>query len=104
MMSQSKPETERPMIVFVNGQETQVSTDTLHDLLLILGFAERPVAVEVNQEVIPRALADRVLREQDKIEVVLARWWWLRQNKRNKRYGRTAGNITPADKVKPVLK
>ncbi|MEC7710180.1 MAG: sulfur carrier protein ThiS [Planctomycetota bacterium] len=72
MMSQSKPETERPMIVFVNGQETQVSAGhTARDLLLDLGFAERPVAVEVNQEVIPRALlADRVLREHDKIEVV----------------------------------
>ena len=71
-MSQNKPETERPMIVFVNGQETQVSNRyTARDLLLDLGFAERPVAVEVNQEVIPRALlADRVLQEHDKIEVV----------------------------------
>ena len=71
-MSQNKPETEGPVIIFVNGQETQVANGyTAHDLLVDLGFAERPVAVEVNQEVIPRALlADRVLREHDKIEVV----------------------------------
>ena len=60
------------MIIFVNGQETQGSNGhTAHDLLLDLGFAERPVAVEVNQEVIPRALLpDRLLLEHDQIEVV----------------------------------
>ena len=45
------------MIIFVNGQETQISNGhTAHDLLLDLGFETRPVAVEVNKEVIPRAL------------------------------------------------
>ena len=71
-MSQNKSETKRPMIIFVNGQETQVSSGhTAHDLLLDLGFEKRPVAVEVNKEVIPRALLpDRLLREHDQIEVV----------------------------------
>ncbi len=71
-MSQNKSETKRPMIIFVNGQETQVSNGhTAHDLLLDLGFERRPVAVEVNKEVIPRALLpDRLLREHDQIEVV----------------------------------
>ena len=60
------------MIIFVNGQETQVSDGhTAHDLLLDLGFERRPVAVEVNKGVIPRALLpDRLLREHDQIEVV----------------------------------
>ena len=71
-MSQNKSETKRPMIIFVNGQETKVSNGhTAHDLLLDLGFERRPVAVEVNKEVIPRALLpERLLREHDQIEVV----------------------------------
>ena len=71
-MSQNKSGTKRPMIIFVNGQETRVSNGhTAHDLLLDLGFERRHVAVEVNKEVIPRALLpDRLLREHDQIEVV----------------------------------
>ena len=71
-MSSNEIQTERSMIIFVNGQETQVSNGhTAHDLLLDLGFERRPVAVEVNKEVIPRALlSGRLLREHDQIEVV----------------------------------
>ena len=71
-MSSNEIQTERSMIIFVNGQETQISKGhTAHDLLLDLGFERRPVAVEVNKEVIPRAfLPDRLLREHDQIEVV----------------------------------
>ncbi len=71
-MSHNETQTKRSMIIFVNGQETQVSNGhTAHDLLLDLGFERRPVAVEVNKEVIPRALLpDRLLREHDQIEVV----------------------------------
>ncbi|MBT6918470.1 MAG: sulfur carrier protein ThiS, partial [Planctomycetaceae bacterium] len=60
------------MVIFVNGQEKQVSTGhTAHDLLLLLGFEDRPVAVELNKEVVPRAfLSDRVLQEHDRVEVV----------------------------------
>ena len=58
------------MIIFVNGQETQISNGHT-DLLLDLGFERRPVAVEVNKEVVPRALLpSRVLCEHDQIEVV----------------------------------
>ncbi len=71
-MSHNETQTKRSMIIFVNGQETQVSNGhTAHDLLLDLGFERRPVAVEVNKEVIPRALLPgRLLREHDQIEVV----------------------------------
>ena len=66
-MSPNETQTKRSMIIFVNGQETQVSNGhTAHDLLLDLGFERRPVAVEVNKEVIPRALlSGRLLREHD---------------------------------------
>ena len=71
-MSSNETRTERSMIIFVNGQETKVSNGhTAHDLLLDLGFERRPVAVEVNKEVIPRALLpSHVLCEHDQIEVV----------------------------------
>ena len=71
-MSHNETQMERSMIIFVNGQETQVSNGhTAHDLLLDLGFERRPVAVEVNKEVIPRALLpERLLQEHDQIEVV----------------------------------
>ncbi len=71
-MSHNETQTKHSMIIFVNGQETQVSNGhTAHDLLLDLGFERRPVAVEVNKEVIPRALLpERLLQEHDQIEVV----------------------------------
>tara|TARA_B100000497_G_C7585119_1_gene352083 strand:- start:612 stop:845 length:234 start_codon:yes stop_codon:yes gene_type:complete len=71
-MNSDETQSEGQIIVFVNGQEKQVSTgDTAHDLLLLLGFEGRPVAVELNKEVVPRAfLSDRVLQENDRVEVV----------------------------------
>ena len=71
-MNSDESQPEGQIIVFVNGQEKQVSTGhTAHDLLLLLGFEDRPVAVELNKEVVPRAfLSDRVLQEHDRVEVV----------------------------------
>ena len=71
-MNSDETQPEGQIIVFVNGQEKQVSTGhTAHDLLLLLGFEDRPVAVELNKEVVPRAfLTDRVLQEHDCVEVV----------------------------------
>ena len=71
-MNSDETQPEGQIIVFVNGQEKQVSTGhTAHDLLLLLGFEGRPVAVELNKEVVPRAfLSDRVLQENDRVEVV----------------------------------
>jgi sulfur carrier protein len=71
-MNSDETQPEGQIIVFVNGQEKQVSTGhTAHDLLLLLGFEGRPVAVELNKEVVPRAfLTDRVLQEHDCVEVV----------------------------------
>ena len=71
-MNSDETQPEGQIIVFVNGQEKQVSTGhTAHYLLLLLGFEGRPVAVELNKEVVPRAfLTDRVLQEHDCVEVV----------------------------------
>ena len=71
-MNSDETQPEGQIIVFVNVQEKQVSTGhTAHDLLLLLGFEGRPVAVELNKEVVPRAfLTDRVLQEHDCVEVV----------------------------------
>jgi sulfur carrier protein len=71
-MNSDETQSEGQIVIFVNGQEKQVSTGhTAHDLLLLLGFEDRPVAVELNKEVVPRAfLSDRVLQEHDRVEVV----------------------------------
>ena len=71
-MNSDETQSEGQIVIFVNGQEKQVSTGhTAHDLLLLLGFEDRPVAVELNKEVVPRAfLSDRVLQEHDCVEVV----------------------------------
>ena len=71
-MNSDETQSEGQIVIFVNGQEKQVSTGhTAHDLLLLLGFEGRPVAVELNKEVVPRAfLSDRVLQEHDCVEVV----------------------------------
>ena len=71
-MNSDETQSEGQIVIFVNGQEKQVSTGhTAHDLLLLLGFEGRPVAVELNKEVVPRAfLTDRVLQEHDRVEVV----------------------------------
>ena len=71
-MSSDKTQPKSQINIFVNGQEKQISHGhTAHDLLLLLGFEGRPVAVELNKEVVPRAfLSDQVLQEHDRIEVV----------------------------------
>ena len=71
-MTSIETQSEGQIVVFVNGREKQVSIGhTAHDLLLLLGFEGRPVAVELNKEVVPRALlSDRILQEHDRVEVV----------------------------------
>ena len=71
-MSSDETQSESQITVFVNGQEKQVSHgQTAHDLLVLLGFEGRPVAFELNKEVVPRVLLlDRVLQEHDRVEVV----------------------------------
>ena len=60
------------MQVIVNGQaESLAEAATVAALLEHLGLAARPVAVEVNLDIVPRAQhAEHRLREGDAIEVV----------------------------------
>ena len=62
------------MNVTVNGETVSVSAGcSLHELLGELGFAGKRVAVELNQEIVPRSqLASAVLGEADCLEIVHA--------------------------------
>ena len=68
------PPTRYPMeiTVIVNGQARDVPAgSTAADLVAALGFAGRPLAVEINEEVVPRArLADCRLGAGDRLELV----------------------------------
>ena len=58
--------------VIVNGESRAVPTgSTASDLVEALGLAGRPLAVEVNEEVVPRVrLADCRLQPGDRLELV----------------------------------
>lgn len=60
------------MEVIVNGQPKQISpAATILDLLVALGLGGRPVAVERNREVVPRARhGETVLAPGDRLELV----------------------------------
>jgi sulfur carrier protein len=60
------------LTVLVNGVARPAAAGTsLRDLVEALGFAGRPIAVEVDGDVIPRAaLADRTLTGGERIEIV----------------------------------
>jgi len=58
--------------VIVNGQPREVPEgSTACDLVAALGFSGRPLAVEVNEQVVPRTrLADCRLESGDRLELV----------------------------------
>ncbi len=62
------------MRIFLNGGEKRLSAAlTVTQLLHELGLAERRVAVEVNQEIVPRSRhPEHRLRDDDRVEVVFA--------------------------------
>jgi sulfur carrier protein len=62
------------MQIVLNGENKSLDSPlTVAQLLAQLGLAERRVAVEINQEIVPRSRhAEHRLREQDRVEVVLA--------------------------------
>lgn len=61
-----------PLEITVNGQVRHVRPGmTVAALIAELGFAERPVAVERNRHVVPRAKHDSTLLEDgDQLELV----------------------------------
>jgi sulfur carrier protein len=60
------------ILVAVNGEPHRVARGaTAHDVVVALGFAGRPLAVEVNEAVVPRAsLAGCMLAAGDRVEIV----------------------------------
>ena len=62
----------RPMQLVVNGEERQVEQrTTVKQLLASLGLADTLVAVERNEEVVPRARHENTLLDEgDRVEVV----------------------------------
>lgn len=62
------------MKVLVNGEERQFPQSlTVAQLLVELGLAGRRVAVEVNQEIVPRSRhGEYQLKNEDRVEVVRA--------------------------------
>ena len=62
------------MNIIVNGvEQTYASSLTLETLLIELGHANKKVAVEVNEEIIPRSeLGNRLVVDGDKIEIINA--------------------------------
>ncbi|MDH5649219.1 MAG: sulfur carrier protein ThiS [Gammaproteobacteria bacterium] len=62
------------MLIFVNGEERCINDSLTVDALLEnLGYAGKRVAVEVNQEIIPRSQYTQTqLKDNDRVEVVRA--------------------------------
>ena len=62
------------MNVIINGIERNITSSlTLEELLIELGHANKKVAVEVNEEIIPRSeLRNKLVVNGDKIEIINA--------------------------------
>jgi sulfur carrier protein len=60
------------VLLVINGERVDYPEGlTIQALLNTLGIAQRPVAVEVNQKVVPRAEhANKTLKENDTLEIV----------------------------------
>jgi sulfur carrier protein len=71
-MSADITSTTTEVAVTVNGVTRALATgSSLRDLIEVLGFAGRPIAVEVDGDVVPRAaLANRTLVGGERIEIV----------------------------------
>lgn len=67
-----KPAPEESVTVFVNGSpRPAIAGGSLDQLVAALGFKGRPIAVELDGEVVPRpAFADRRLAGGERIEIV----------------------------------
>jgi sulfur carrier protein len=63
-----------PLTIVLNGEARQFpQTLTVAQLLVEIGLAEHRVAVEVNQEIVPRSRhGDVALQSGDRVEVVRA--------------------------------
>jgi len=62
------------MIIILNGENKQVDSSTnIEQLLQVIGLSDKRLAVEVNQQIVPRSdFGKTVLQESDKVEIVQA--------------------------------
>lgn len=62
------------MLIYVNGEPREVADDlTAAQLVEFLGLADRRIAMEVNQAIVPRsAYLEHRLQPQDRVEIVHA--------------------------------
>ena len=60
--------------IFINGESQQISNDTtIEQLLENLSLSHKRLAVEINQEIVPRSeFTTHKLNYQDKVEIVQA--------------------------------
>ena len=60
--------------IILNGENKKISSDTtIEQLLLDLGLENKRLAVEVNQDIIPRShFVSHTLTELDQVEIVQA--------------------------------
>mgnify|MGYP006279229557 CR=1 FL=1 len=72
MKTLAPPDAAETFLIVVNGEPHRVAVGaTAHDVVAALGFAGRPLAVEVNEVVVPRAgLSGCMLAAGDRLEIV----------------------------------
>jgi thiamine biosynthesis protein ThiS len=60
--------------IILNGKDKQIdSNSTIEQLLISLSLEDKRLAVEVNQDIIPRSeFNSHILNESDKVEIVQA--------------------------------
>ena len=62
------------MTIVLNGEDKQIdSQSNIEQLLKSLNLDDKRLAVEINQEIIPRSdFSSRILNESDRVEIVQA--------------------------------
>ena len=62
------------LTIFINGESQQVDNGTtIEQLLASLDLSDQRLAVEVNQDIVPRSeFSKHTFNEQDKVEIVQA--------------------------------
>jgi len=62
------------MKVFLNGKQTNVNNNiTAQQLIYVMGYQDKRIALEINGEVIPKSkYSNRIIVENDKVEIIVA--------------------------------
>ncbi len=75
-MAQKLPASGKPLMITItlNGKDKQLDSNTsITQLLESLDLGEKRLAVEINQQIVPRSdFASTTLNDQDQVEIVQA--------------------------------